>query len=336
MTIIKKILVDKNVSCSAVWFMRQAGRHLPEFRKIRSQNQDFIKLCLNIDLSSEITLQPIHRYNLDAAIIFSDILLVPFALGQEVNFIKNQGPILSEFNIDKFLGNKKSLFKEKLLPIYKSIKKTRNKLQKEKSLISFIGGPWTLLVYMLGLKESKERINVFKLEEHKSKINIILNELVEYLCTHIQYQIDAGADIVQIFDSWAGLIPETNLEEFCFKPNLKIVNFCKERKIPVICFPRGIKENYLEFCKTVQPNGINLDYNIDPEWAKKYLTNVVLQGGMHPQILLKADENIYRSAKKYLDIFKEVPYIFNLGHGIIPETSPDKLEKLITFVRKNK
>ena len=284
MSTLKKILVNKDPSCKSVWFMRQAGRYLPEFRKIRLQNQNFIKLCLNSNLSSEITLQPIKRYNLDSAIIFSDILLVPYALGQEVNFLKDQGPILSKFELKNFLNNNKINFKEKLNPIYKAIKKTREKLDKKKSLISFIGAPWTLLIYMMGLKENKNKINFSKFKDKKSEMNIILDKLNEYLCAHIENQINAGADVVQIFDSWAGLLTDEDLPTFCYKPNLKIVEFCKSKKIPVICFPKGIKENYIEFNNIVKPDGLNLDYEINPIWAKENLTNVALQGGMNPKI----------------------------------------------------
>ncbi len=336
MSTLKKILVHKDKSCKSIWFMRQAGRYLPEFRKIRLQNQNFIKLCLNSDISSEITLQPIKRYNLDSAIIFSDILLVPYALGQEVNFIKDQGPVLSKFESNKLLSNNKINFTKKLQPIYQAIKKTRENLDKKKSLISFVGAPWTLLIYMMNLKENKNEINLSKIKDKESEVNLILKELNDYLCLHIQNQINAGADVVQIFDSWAGLLNGTNLLNFCYIPNLKIVEFCKSKKIPVICFPKGIKENYIEFNNMVKPDGLNLDYETDPFWAKKNLTNVVLQGGMDPKILLKSEEEIYKEAKKYLDIFKDVPYIFNLGHGLVPETNPDKLGKLIKFVREYK
>ena len=336
MSTLKKILINKDQSCKSIWFMRQAGRYLPEFKKIRSQNQNFINLCLNSNLSSEITLQPIKRYNLDSAIIFSDILLVPYALGQEVNFIKDQGPILSKFELKKFLNNNKINFTNTLNPIYQAIEQTRERLDKEKSLISFIGAPWTLLIYMMGLKENKNTINFLKIKDKKSEMNIILDKLNEYLCAHIENQINAGADVVQIFDSWAGLLNDSDLPNFCYKPNLKIVEFCKSKKIPVICFPKGIKENYIEFNNIVKPDGLSLDYEIDPVWAKKNLTNVALQGGMNPKTLLKSEEEIYKEAKKYLDIFKGVPYIFNLGHGLDPETDPDKLEKLVNFVRKYK
>ena len=319
-----------------IWFMRQAGRHLPEFRKIRSQNKNFINLCLNSNLSSEITLQPIKRYNLDAAIIFSDILLVPFALGQNVDFKKNEGPVLSTFNKDAFFKENNKNFSNKLNPIYDAIKKTRKQLSLSKSLISFVGAPWTLLVYMFNLKKNRDEIDDLKYKSIKKEINIILDTLINYLCLHIENQINAGADVVQIFDSWAGLLPEEDLNNFCYKPNAKIVKFCKSKKIPVICFPKGIKKNYLQFNKIVKPDGLSLDHDIDIVWAKNNLKDVVLQGGMNPLLLLKEEEKIFNEAKKYLDTFRDVPYIFNLGHGLVPETDPDKLEKLINFVKEYK
>ncbi len=331
MSNLKKILLEK-ISCKSVWFMRQAGRYLPEFRKIRSENPDFVKLCLNSELSSKITLQPITKFDLDSAIIFSDILMVPYALGQEVKFIKDHGPKLSKFNAKNFFNNNKNKFSEKLNPIYKAIEITRKRLNKKKSLISFVGAPWTLIIYMLNLKKNKKEINLDMLNDLEN-INEILDELIIYLCIHIKNQINAGADVVQIFDSWAGLIPTENLEQYCFKPNEKIISFCKSEKIPNICFPKGIKEKYEDFNKFVMPDGISLDYQIEPEWAKAKLKNVVLQGGLNPEILLKSKEEIIKEAAKYIKIFKDIPYVFNLGHGLLPQTDPDKVSYLVNFYR---
>ena len=335
MSNLKEILINKKI-CKSVWFMRQAGRYLPEFREIRSTNPNFINLCLNSDLSSIITLQPIKRFDLDSAIIFSDILMVPHALGQKVNFIKDKGPILENFNLKKFLNNDKISFTQKLHPIYKAIENTRKNLDKKKSLISFIGAPWTLLVYMLGAKLNKNKIDYKKIKDKDFEVNLILDKLNEYLCIHIENQINYGADVVQIFDSWAGLILPEDLPNYCYVPNLKIVEFCKEKKIPVICFPKGIKENFKEFNNVVKSDGLNIDYDINPEWAKKNLKNTILQGGLDPKILLSSEQEIINHAKKYFDVFRGLPYIFNLGHGILPETDPGKVEKLIKFYREYK
>ncbi len=333
MSNLAKILKNKKI-CKSIWFMRQAGRYLPEFREIRSQNQNFVDLCLNSELSSEISLQPIKRFDLDSAIIFSDILMVPHALNQKVEFIKDQGPILNQFNLKEFLNNDKNSFTQKLHPVYKAIKKTRDKLDKEKSLIGFIGAPWTLLIYMLGAKKSKKKIDYKKIKTKEFEVNLVLNKLNDYLCTHIENQISAGADVIQIFDSWAGLISPGDLSNYCYIPNLKIVNFCKEKKIPVMCFPKGLNKNYKDFNNLVKPDAISIDYDIDPVWAKQNLTDVVLQGGLNPKLLLSSEKNILDGAKRYLDIFKGLPYIFNLGHGLLPETDPDKVSKLINFYRE--
>ena len=332
MSDLKKILLNKK-SCKSIWFMRQAGRYLPEFRKIRLKNKNFIKLCLDSNLSSEITLQPIRRFNLDSAIIFSDILMVPYALGQNVTFPKDQGPHLSNFNLKTFLSNNEKDFSKKLDPIYKAIEITRKKLDKKKSLICFVGAPWTLIIYMLNLKKGKNKIDLEKINKKQTKLNTILEILINYLCIHIKNQINSGADVVQIFDSWAGLIPSKNLNDYCYLPNAKIIDFCKKEKIPNICFPKGIKEKYNEFNNLVKPDGINLDSEIDPLWAKKNLKNVVLQGGLNPNILLKSEEEIIKEATIYINTFKDKPYVFNLGHGLLPQTDPDKVEKLIKFYR---
>jgi len=333
MSNLKEILKERKI-CKSIWFMRQAGRYLPEFRKIRSQNQNFINLCLNSELSSEITLQPIKRFNLDSAIIFSDILMVPYALNQKVEFIKDQGPVLEEFNFKKFINNDKISFTQNLHPVYKAIQKTREKLDKKKSLIGFIGAPWTLLIYMLKAKENKKDFNYKKIKTKEFEVNLILDKLHEYLCVHIENQVNAGADVIQIFDSWAGLIPQKDLPNYCYIPNLKIVDYCKKKKIPVICFPKGINKNYKEFNNVVKPDGISLDYDVNPNWVKQNLSNVVFQGGLNPKLLLSNKKEILNISKKYLDIFKDVPYIFNLGHGLLPETDPDMVNKLVEFYRE--
>ncbi len=333
MSNLKNLIIKKDSNCKSVWFMRQAGRYLPEFREIRSKNKDFINLCLNSELSSEITLQPIKKFDLDSAIIFSDILMTPFALGQKVSFIENIGPELSNFNLEKFLDNTNENFTKKLYPIYKAIEITRRKLDINKSLISFVGAPWTLLIYMLKIKKNKTELDVNKLQGINLDIVLILNKLIEFLCIHIKNQIDAGADIIQIFDSWAGLAPNKQIKEYCFIPNAKLVEFCKREKIINICFPKGIRENYEEFNKIVKPDGLNLDYEIDPLWAKKRLRNVIIQGGLDPRALLKSEEEMLNGAKKYIHTFKDTPYVFNLGHGLLPETDPDRVGKLIKFFR---
>ena len=316
-----------------IWFMRQAGRYLPEFQKIRKNNPNFINLCFNEKLVEEITLQPLKRYDLDAAIIFSDILLIPFGLGQQVRFEKNLGPILEDLNIEEIIKKDNKKFITKLSPIYKSIKNVKSKIN-QKSLIGFVGAPWTLLVYMLHKKSPKNDINIKNLLEDKIKVKNLLDKLVEIICVHIGEQVKAGANVIQLFDSWAGLLPREEISNYCFEPTIKIVDYVKSLNVPIICFPKGIKENYANFSLEVNPDCINIDYEIEPEWAKKNLENVVIQGGLDPKILLNGKEQIKKYVDRYLDIFADQPYIFNLGHGILPNTNPEIIDYVISIIKK--
>jgi len=315
--------------------MRQAGRYLPEFREIRKKNPDFIKLCLNTDLVNEITLQPLKRFDIDAAIIFSDILMIPYGLGQEVKFEKGFGPILGNINLKNIIDTDPVDFVEKLLPVYKGIEKVKKNL-KEKNLIGFVGAPWTLLLYMLNRSSPKNNFDFNKINKDKFLINRLLKKLEEIICLHLDKQIEAGANVIQIFDSWAGLLPKKELPNYCYIPILKIVEHIKSKKIPVICFPKGIGENYLDFCSVVKPDCISIDYEIDPQWIKEKLKGMPIQGGLDPKILLGDKEGIKKNTEKYLNIFKDYPYIFNLGHGVLPEIKPEVIEYVVQLVREKK
>ena len=328
-------IASKKSSYTPIWFMRQAGRYLPEFREIRKKNPDFVKLCLNPELVNEITLQPLKRFDLDAAIIFSDILMIPYGLGQKVEFKKGVGPILENINLDNIIDTNPVDFIEKLHPIYKGIKKVKNNLKK-KPLIGFVGAPWTLLLYMLNKSSPKNNFDFNKINKDKFLINRLLKKLEEMICLHIDKQIEAGANIIQIFDSWAGLLPKKELPNYCFIPILKIVDHVKSKKTPVICFPKGIGENYLDFCSTVKPDCISIDYEVDPKWIKEKIKDIPIQGGLNPKILLGDKEGIKKNTQKYLNIFKDYPYIFNLGHGVLPEIKPETIEYVIQIVRRNK
>ncbi len=189
-------------------------------------------------------------------------------------------------------------------------------------------------VYMLNLKNGK-KIDLNRLINKKLNLEIIFEKLIKFINFHIKEQTKAGADVVQIFDSWAGIIPEKNFNDFCINPNKEIVKFCKKENISNICFPKGIKDKYFDFVDNVKPNGINLDYEVDPIHARKKIKDVVVQGGMDPRVLLKSDDEIFKTATKYIEAFKDIPYVFNLGHGLLPETDPDKVRKLIKFYREH-
>ena len=331
MSPILNCIKNKNTTTKPIWLMRQAGRYLPEFREIRSKNPDFIKLCLNTNLAQEITLQPLKRFKFDAAIIFSDILMLPYGLDQDVKFKKNFGPILGDLNIKKLNKVGDVEFSNKLKPVYKTLKKiSKNKLIKEKDLIGFVGAPWTILVYMMNKQSPKKNLSKDFLKD-KFIIDQLVLIIEKFLKIHIYNQIQNGATIIQIFDSWAGLLEEKELNKYIYKPTLRIVNYVKSLNVPVICFPRGIK-NYRKYCEVVNPDVINIDYEVDPKKIKEEI-NITIQGGLDPKILLTDQENLKKQALKYLDIFKEHPYIFNLGHGVLPETDPNMIGYLVNLVK---
>ena len=333
MTPIKECLINKNTKVNPVWLMRQAGRYLPEFREIRKSNPDFIKLCLNHTLAKEITLQPIKRFGFDAAIIFSDILMIPYGMGQTVEFKRNFGPSLGALELNKLESVSNKYLTEKLSPVYKLLSNLKNSSDlRNKDLIGFVGAPWTLLVYMVNKVSPKNGLSQDFFKD-KILINEILNLLDRFIKIHIENQIKAGATIIQIFDSWAGLIQE-DFDKFLYGPTLSLVNHAKNLGVPVICFPRGITD-YIKFTKIVKPSMINIDYNVEPGNLIKSL-DVPVQGGLDPKILLSDKENLKKQIKKYLDIFKDHPYVFNLGHGVLPETEVDMVYELVETVRNYK
>ena len=323
--------INKKSNINCIWLMRQAGRYLPEFRKIRSENQDFIKLCLNENLSSEITVQPLRRFDIDAAIIFSDILLVPFALGQSVKFKKDFGPLLGEIDFNKMSKTNEIQFIEKLKPVYNAIKKTKNKEElKNKDLIGFVGAPWTILIYMLNKKSPKNEDIKYKLKDEKF-IDDLLKIIVKFLKVHINNQIENGATIIQLFDSWAGLLNKKDYEKYIYNPTKDLVSFVKSKNTPVICFPKGISD-YESYVNLVKPDVISIDYEVDPKIISERI-DITVQGGLNPNFLINDREELKTNVKKYLDIFKDKPYIFNLGHGVLPNTDPGMVDYLVKLVK---
>ena len=331
MSPIKRVIVNKETNINPIWIMRQAGRYLPEFREIRKKNTNFINLCLNSKLSCEITLQPLKRFDLDAAIIFSDILMVPYGLNQKVEFKKNFGPVLEDFNLERISRLDEIDFVKKIYPVYKAINLVSNSnIVKNKSTIGFVGAPWTLLVYMINKQSPK-----LKLKNNFFNDNYLINRLLiileRFLKLHIKNQIDNGAELIQIFDSWAGLLNKKDLPNYIYIPTLNLVEYVKSLGVPVICFPRGIKD-YKEYCEIIKPDAICIDYEVNPAQILNDI-KIPIQGGLDPKILLSDKENLKKEAKKYLDIFKDHPYVFNLGHGVLPETDPNMMDYLVKMVK---
>tara|TARA_A100001011_G_scaffold392930_1_gene481596 strand:+ start:679 stop:1680 length:1002 start_codon:yes stop_codon:yes gene_type:complete len=331
MSDIQEVIKNKKTNLNPIWIMRQAGRYLPEFREIREKNKNFIKLCLNEKLSAEITLQPLRRFELDAAIIFSDILMIPYGINQEVEFKKNFGPILGDINIKEIASINEENFTKKLNPIYQAINLVqKDALTDNKSIIGFAGAPWTLLVYMINKQSPKKKLidNFYQDSFLIKEIFLILDKFIKI---HVKNQIENGAEVIQIFDSWAGLLKPQDLPYFVYNPTSLIVEYIKSLNVPVICFPRGIKD-YKTYCEIVRPDAICIDYETNPIEIRKDI-KIPVQGGMDPKTLLFDKDDLKKEIKKYLDIFKDHPYIFNLGHGVLPETDPNKMDYLVKMVK---
>ncbi len=339
--LINTLLKKEKFSNPPIWIMRQAGRYLPEYREIRSNVKNFLELCYTPKLASEVTLQPIRRFDFDAAIIFSDILVIPDALGVKVEFVKNEGPKLEKIsNIFDLNRLKIDNIKTHLQPVFEALALTKSKLDTGKALIGFSGSPWTLACYMIEGGGSKN----FELTRKKAiqdeefflqLIEILTKSIIEYLSE----QIKAGADVVKLFDSWAGILPPAQLRKWVIEPTKKIVSEIKKLhpQTPVICFPRGIGMNYQEFAQAIEPHGLALDQNLEKNWVRKNLQEdlgQVVQGNLD-NILLAcgSKKEIEKEVLGILESFNGQPFIFNLGHGILPETPIENVELVVRLVR---
>ncbi len=324
-----------------IWIMRQAGRYLPEYREIRSNVKNFLELCYTPKLASEVTLQPITRFNLDAAIIFSDILVIPDALGVKVEFVKNEGPKLGEFELKNLRTEN---IAKHLSPVFEALELTKSKLDKGKALIGFSGSPWTLACYMIegGGSKNFEATRRSAIENEKffaELIEILTQSIIQYL----SLQIKAGADAVKLFDSWAGVLPPEQLRKWVIEPTKKIVTEIRKLhpKIPVICFPKGVGISYEEFTREVAPQGLALDQNVNKIWVRENLQKnlgQVVQGNLDNFLLaFGSKKEIEKEVLEILKTFGERPFIFNLGHGILPETPIENVQLVVDLVRgKNK
>lgn len=332
-------------SSPPIWIMRQAGRYLPEYRQIRANVGNFLDLCYNPTLASEVTLQPINRFGFDAAIIFSDILVIPHALGVDVKFVKNEGPVLQKISTNQDLQNLKiEKIKSHLQPVFENISLTKSKLAKDKSLIGFSGSPFTLACYMIEGGSSKNfdlvKETAIKNEEFFAQLIEILTKSVSQ---YLNLQIEAGADVVKLFDSWAGVLPEAQFQKWVIEPTKKIIAEVRKKhpKTPIICFPRAagvLYDNFArEVTKDVEFSALAIDQNITKSWAKEVLQkqyNQIIQGNLDNQLLaFGSKEKISKEVKEILQHFGEKPFIFNLGHGILPETPIENVELVLEIVR---
>lgn len=321
-----------------IWFMRQAGRHLPEYRALRQSEESFLDLCYHVEKAVTVSLQPYERYGMDGVILFSDILVIPDALGQKVEFLKRVGPSLEPINsLEKLQSCLENEDFSKLDPIFSILQGLKEKIDPEASLLGFSGAPWTLATYMIQGRSSKDFLEAKSyLYRQDQFIHELFDVLTDRIIKYVSKQIEAGADIIQLFDSWAGSLPDDLFRQFCLEPAKKIVSSIREKhpETGIIYFPKGIGVQAEIFAKEVKPDILSIDSTIPLEWAKEHITpHCGIQGNLDPSILFSDFDVIKSQAKKILDCFSDIPFIFNLGHGIDKNTNPEIVQKLINYIR---
>ncbi len=343
----KSILKTLNGQISEVppfWLMRQAGRYLPEYKQTRAKAGGFLDLCYNPDFATEVTLQPLRRFGMDAAILFSDILVIPDALGQNVQFVAGEGPKLDPIrNIETLSKLGMDNFHQHLNPVYEAVSSIRSALRKEgfndTALIGFAGSPWTVACYMVEGAGSKEYLHVKrwayqKPDEFAQLIDLLVEATSAYLCR----QIEAGAEIIQLFDSWSGVLSETEFDRWVIEPTTKIVKAIKSKypDIPVIGFPKGCGMLYTHYAKNTGVNAVSIDFQVPLSQAKDIQKIMPVQGNLDPIALLAGGDALDREVDRILEQLSDAPFIFNLGHGINKETPPKHVEQLAKRIRGNK
>jgi len=338
---ILRALAGETLKTPPIWVMRQAGRYLPEYRKLRAKAGDFLSLCYNSELAAEVTMQPIERFKFDAAIIFADILLIPQALGSELSFLEGDGPRLSR------ISNKNDILKlkpansihEHLAPIYNTVSLVAEQLSPKVALIGFAGAPWTVATYMIAGKGTKDQGPAHKfLKEDKDSFEMLINLLTEATILYLSKQIDSGAEVIKIFDSWAGSLKEEDFVNYAIAPIKKIITALNKLHpdVPIIAFPRGAGLKYIDFANDTGANCIAIDHSVDPEWAAKNLQiDSCIQGNLNPKYMVTGGKALLEETTKILDCFSNGPHIFNLGHGITPDGKPENLQLMIDKIRSN-
>ncbi|MEM9642848.1 MAG: uroporphyrinogen decarboxylase [Pseudomonadota bacterium] len=336
---ILRALAGEALPTPPVWMMRQAGRYLPEYRATRAQAGSFLDLCYNPDLAAEVTLQPIRRYGFDAAILFADILLLPQALGADLWFVEGEGPRLSTVTDAEGLKALKpaEAIHETLSPVYETIRILKQALPAETALIGFAGAPWTVATYMIAGQGTKEQGPARKLMYGDPKtFDGLIDLLTEATADYLIAQIDAGAEVVKLFDSWAGALPGGLFHKYATEPALRIIERIQavHPAVPVIGFPRQAGEKVIPFVTHTKVAACAIDTNVDPSWAVQHLQPLTcVQGNLDPTLLITGGEALTASVKTIAEAFSRGPYIFNLGHGITPEADPANVDKMLAALR---
>lgn len=331
-----RTLRGENLPARPLWLMRQAGRYLPEYRALREQKGGFLALVYDTDAAAEITLQPIRRFGFDGAILFSDILIVPHAMGQDLQFLAGEGPHLSPALVDAALGSLHAV-PERLAPIYQTVARVRASLGGERTLLGFAGSPWTVATYMVAGEGSRDQHDARAMAyRDRAGFQAIIDAITATTITYLAGQIAAGAEAVQLFDSWAGSLAPAEFERWVIAPNAAIVAALKARfpDVPVIGFPKGAGEKLPAYARETGVDALGLDETIDPAWAAKALpASLPVQGNLDPLLLLAGGEELDRAARSILDLFADRPHVFNLGHGIGQHTPIAHVERLLALVR---
>ena len=319
------------------WFMRQAGRYLPEYRELRAEKGGFLAMAFDPKAACEITMQPLRRFNMDAAIIFSDILTVPMGLGQHLEFVQGEGPKLGELNIAALNYSEFN----KLEPVYEAISTTKTALQNEgfsnTALIGFAGAPWTVATYMVEGGSSKDFMKTKLMSyQQPDQFQALINMLVEATATYLINQINAGAEAVQIFDSWAGALDAQNFKRWSIEPTRQIVEMVRgvHPHVPIIGFPKGAGYNYIEYAQNTGVTALGLDQHVSTSWAARALQTLCpVQGNLDPFALMAGGDQMILAAEKIIGDLSGGPFVFNLGHGINKDTPIEHVETLVKFIK---
>jgi uroporphyrinogen decarboxylase len=336
---ILRALAGETLPTPPIWLMRQAGRYLPEYRATRAQAGDFLKLCYNPDLAAEVTLQPIRRFGFDAAILFADILLLPQALGADLWFETGEGPRLSTITDMAGVNALKptDAIHDTLAPVYETVRILARELPRETTLIGFAGAPWTVATYMIAGRGTKDQGPAHALKNtSRPAFQALIDRITEATIEYLSMQVQAGAEVVKLFDSWAGSLKGEDFNDFAVKPTARIITALKARHpdLPVIAFPREAADGYIGFATATGADCVAIDNSVSPEWAAAHVqTTGCVQGNLAPDHMISGGPALDEAARHIVRTFRNGPHIFNLGHGITPEGTPENVERLITVVR---
>jgi len=331
-----RTLTGENTAERPVWLMRQAGRYLPEYRALRASKGGFLPLVYDSEAAAEITLQPIRRFGFDGAILFSDILIVPYAMGQDLEFLVGEGPHLSPRLLDAALSSL-SAVPQRLEPIYETVKLVRAALPADKTMLGFAGSPWTVATYMVNGEGSRDQHDTRAYAyRDRAGFQAIIDAISAVTVEYLAGQIQAGAEAVQLFDSWSGSLAPAEFERWVIAPNAAIVRQLKARfpQVPVIGFPKGAGEKLAAYARETGVDAVGIDETIDPVWAAKTLpAGMPVQGNLDPLLLLAGGDELDRQALHILEAFADRPHVFNLGHGIGQTTPVEHVGQLLALVR---